>query len=50
MPQNELSLNTTPTATKTNELPSDLAMCFFILMELTVFALFFVGFAVTQNV
>lgn len=31
------------------KLPGDLAMWFFILAELTVFALFFIGFAVTEN-
>ncbi len=30
-------------------LPGDLAMWFFILVELTVFALFFIGFAVTEQ-
>lgn len=34
---------------KTNQLPGDLAMWLFILMELTVFAIFFIGFAVTQG-
>ncbi|OUS32245.1 cytochrome-c oxidase [Thalassotalea sp. 42_200_T64] len=31
------------------KLPGDLAMWFFILMELTVFAIFFIGFAITQR-
>lgn len=31
------------------DLPGDVAMWFFILMELTVFAIFFIGFATTQN-
>ena len=31
------------------KLPGDLAMWFFILAELTVFAIFFIGFAVTEN-
>jgi nitric oxide reductase NorE protein len=31
------------------KLPGDIAMWFFILMELTVFAIFFIGFAVTKN-
>jgi len=36
-----------PDAIKT--LPGDLAMWFFILAELTVFAVFFIGFAVAEN-
>lgn len=32
-----------------NRLPGDLAMWFFILAELSVFALFFIGFAVTEQ-
>ena len=32
-----------------NRLPGDLAMWFFILAELTVFAIFFIGFAVTEQ-
>lgn len=31
------------------KLPGDLAMWFFILMELTVFAIFFIGFAIAQR-
>ena len=31
------------------KLPGDLAMWFFILAELTVFAIFFIGFAITEN-
>ena len=31
------------------KLPGDLAMWFFILAELTVFAVFFIGFAVAEN-
>jgi len=31
------------------KLPGDLAMWFFIMMELTVFAIFFIGFAITQR-
>lgn len=34
---------------KVTSLPGDLAMWFFILMELTVFAIFFIGFAVAQR-
>lgn len=33
----------------TKKLPGDLAMWFFILAELTVFAVFFIGFAVTEQ-
>lgn len=32
-----------------NKLPGDLAMWFFILAELTVFAVFFIGFAIAEN-
>jgi len=32
-----------------NRLPGDLAMWFFILAELTVFALFFIGFAISEQ-
>ncbi len=32
-----------------NKLPGDMAMWFFILAELSVFALFFIGFAVAEN-
>lgn len=38
--------------TQTNDiekLPGDLAMWFFILAELTVFAIFFIGFAIAEN-
>jgi nitric oxide reductase NorE protein len=36
-------------AESTKKLPGDLAMWFFILAELTVFAIFFVGFAITEQ-
>ncbi len=36
-------------AEQPKKLPGDLAMWFFILAELTVFALFFIGFAVTEQ-
>ncbi len=32
-----------------NKLPGDMAMWFFILAELSVFALFFIGFAIAEN-
>jgi nitric oxide reductase NorE protein len=44
--------NTDMNITATNEmkkLPGDLAMWFFILAELTVFAIFFIGFAIAEN-
>ncbi|WP_241238892.1 cytochrome c oxidase subunit 3 family protein [Colwellia sp. Arc7-635] len=34
---------------ETKKLPGDLAMWFFILAELTVFAIFFIGFAIAEN-
>ena len=42
-----MSNNRQPTINK--KLPGDLAMWFFILAELTVFAMFFIGFAVTEQ-
>ncbi|MGB1199341.1 MAG: cytochrome c oxidase subunit 3 family protein [Thalassotalea sp.] len=45
-------LITNTSATKDDEikkLPGDLAMWFFILAELTVFAIFFIGFAIAEN-
>ncbi|MFT7054124.1 MAG: nitric oxide reductase NorE protein [Psychromonas sp.] len=38
------------TATSKTYLPGDLAMWFFILAELTVFAIFFIGFAITRQI
>ena len=38
------------TAVSKTYLPGDLAMWFFILAELTVFAIFFIGFAVTRQI
>ena len=43
---NELNDNITPPAKK---LPGDMAMWFFILAELTVFGIFFIAFAVTEQ-
>ncbi len=40
---------TKDTAMETKRLPGDLAMWFFILAELTVFAIFFIGFAVAEQ-
>jgi nitric oxide reductase NorE protein len=37
------------TSSKPPHLPGDLAMWFFILAELTVFAIFFIGFAITRQ-
>lgn len=37
------------TAQSNEKLPGDLAMWFFILAELTVFALFFIGFAISEQ-
>jgi len=44
-------LNNTSIASKamSQKLPGDIAMWFFILAELTVFAIFFIGFAITEN-
>jgi len=44
-------LNNTSIAGKatSQKLPGDIAMWFFILVELTVFAIFFMGFAITEN-
>ena len=36
-------------ASEIKKLPGDLAMWFFILAELTVFAIFFIGFAIAEN-
>jgi nitric oxide reductase NorE protein len=44
-----MSNNTAPLILETKKLPGDLAMWFFILAELTVFAIFFIGFAVTER-
>ena len=46
-----VSTNEAPIVTKSNmkKLPGDLAMWFFILAELTVFAIFFIGFAIAEN-
>lgn len=38
-----------PITEASNRLPGDLAMWFFILAELTVFAIFFIGFAVSEQ-
>ena len=44
------SANASGPALTKKKLPGDLAMLFFILMELTVFALFFISFSVTQHI
>lgn len=53
---NTISVETLPTESKLtkysqspNRLPGDLAMWFFILAELTVFAILFIGFAVSEQ-
>lgn len=45
-------INNVPAANQASEqkLPGDLAMWIFIVMELTVFAIFFIAFAVTQRI
>lgn len=51
MMSNELAVDTLPGSINpgVKKLPGDLAMWMFILMELTVFAIFFLGFAVTRH-
>ena len=46
-----VSANEAPIVITSNikKLPGDLAMWFFILAELTVFAIFFIGFAIAEN-
>ncbi|MCL1050157.1 cytochrome c oxidase subunit 3 family protein [Shewanella abyssi] len=44
-----LALANTNTPLSKPHLPGDLAMWFFILAELTVFAIFFIGFAITRQ-
>jgi nitric oxide reductase NorE protein len=43
------SLSSSSTLIENKRLPGDLAMWFFILAELTVFAIFFISFAVTEQ-
>ncbi|MGB1198329.1 MAG: cytochrome c oxidase subunit 3 family protein [Thalassotalea sp.] len=43
------NINNNEVAADDKKLPGDLAMWFFILAELTVFAMFFIGFAVTEQ-
>lgn len=45
---NAISINN-PNSFAKERLPGDLAMWFFILAELTVFALFFIGFAISEQ-
>ena len=55
MPNNIVSIHAQSTdmdiaiTNETKKLPGDLAMWFFILAELTVFAIFFIGFAIAEN-
>ena len=46
---NEITAATAAPEGQPCRLPGDLAMWFFILMELTVFAIFFIGFAVAER-
>ncbi len=46
---NEYSITDSTAEPGSGDLPGDVAMWLFILMELTVFAIFFIGFATTQN-
>lgn len=46
---NEYSITESAAEPGVGNLPGDVAMWLFILMELTVFAIFFIGFAITQN-
>jgi len=45
----DIELATSAAEGEKRRLPGDLAMWFFILMELTVFAIFFIGFAVAER-
>ncbi|WP_281560317.1 cytochrome c oxidase subunit 3 family protein [Thalassomonas sp. RHCl1] len=46
---NEIAVDARLKQAEQPRLPGDLAMWFFILMELTVFAIFFIGFAVAER-
>ncbi|WDE08434.1 cytochrome c oxidase subunit 3 family protein [Thalassomonas viridans] len=46
---NEIAVSAPVKPAEKRRLPGDLAMWFFILMELTVFAIFFIGFSVAER-